>query len=146
VPAGRLDIDSTGLLVLTQDGRVARHLIGEDHDIDKEYLVRVVYTGVDNPAAATSAAIDPRAGNMGTSSRPCFWSAFTIEMTTLPTSCFRNETTVLTAESQGVAKITRSHSAASSFVPPVTMPWPRQISAPATCDARSASREPKTTL
>ena len=29
-PAGRLDIDSTGLLVLTQDGRVARHLIGED--------------------------------------------------------------------------------------------------------------------
>ncbi|HMT84303.1 MAG TPA: S4 domain-containing protein, partial [Ottowia sp.] len=27
-PAGRLDIDSTGLLVLTQDGRVARQLIG----------------------------------------------------------------------------------------------------------------------
>ncbi|MGO3743590.1 pseudouridine synthase [Kerstersia sp.] len=39
--AGRLDIDSTGLLVLTQDGRVARHLIGEDSDVDKEYLVRV---------------------------------------------------------------------------------------------------------
>jgi 23S rRNA pseudouridine2604 synthase len=41
VPAGRLDIDSTGLLVLTQDGRVARHLIGEDSHIEKEYLVRV---------------------------------------------------------------------------------------------------------
>ncbi len=40
-PAGRLDIDSVGLLVLTQDGRVARALIGEDSDIDKEYLVRV---------------------------------------------------------------------------------------------------------
>jgi 23S rRNA pseudouridine2604 synthase len=40
-PAGRLDIDSTGLLVLTQDGRVARQLIGEDSDIEKEYLVRV---------------------------------------------------------------------------------------------------------
>jgi 23S rRNA pseudouridine2604 synthase len=42
-PAGRLDIDSTGLLVLTQDGRVARRLIGEDSDTEKEYLVRVSY-------------------------------------------------------------------------------------------------------
>jgi len=40
-PAGRLDIDSVGLLVLTQDGRVARQLIGEDSGIEKEYLVRV---------------------------------------------------------------------------------------------------------
>ena len=56
VPAGRLDIDSTGLLVLTQDGRVARQLIGEDAVMEKEYLVRVIYTGVLNTAAATSAA------------------------------------------------------------------------------------------
>ncbi|WP_374660166.1 pseudouridine synthase [Inhella sp.] len=40
-PAGRLDIDSTGLLVMTQDGRVAKTLIGDDSDIEKEYLVRV---------------------------------------------------------------------------------------------------------
>jgi 23S rRNA pseudouridine2604 synthase len=40
-PAGRLDIDSTGLLVLTQDGRVAKQLIGQDSAIEKEYLVRV---------------------------------------------------------------------------------------------------------
>lgn len=40
-PAGRLDIDSTGLLVLTQDGRVAKQLIGENAGIEKEYLVRV---------------------------------------------------------------------------------------------------------
>ena len=40
-PAGRLDIDSTGLLVFTQDGRIAKQLIGEDSGIDKEYLVRV---------------------------------------------------------------------------------------------------------
>lgn len=40
-PAGRLDIDSTGLLVLTQDGRIAKQLIGEESDIEKEYLVRV---------------------------------------------------------------------------------------------------------
>ncbi len=40
-PAGRLDIDSQGLLVLTQDGRIAKALIGEDSGIEKEYLVRV---------------------------------------------------------------------------------------------------------
>ncbi|MFA7268756.1 MAG: pseudouridine synthase [Sterolibacterium sp.] len=40
-PAGRLDIDSIGLLVLTQDGRIAKHLIGQDTEIEKEYLVRV---------------------------------------------------------------------------------------------------------
>lgn len=40
-PAGRLDIDSTGLLVLTQDGRIAKQLIGADSEIEKEYLVRV---------------------------------------------------------------------------------------------------------
>jgi 23S rRNA pseudouridine2604 synthase len=43
VPAGRLDIDSVGLLVLTQDGRIAKQLIGEDTSIEKEYLVRVQY-------------------------------------------------------------------------------------------------------
>ena len=41
VPAGRLDIDSVGLLVLTQDGRVAKQLIGENSTIEKEYIVRV---------------------------------------------------------------------------------------------------------
>lgn len=45
-PAGRLDIDSVGLLVLTQDGRVARQLIGEMSEMEKEYLVRVEYNDV----------------------------------------------------------------------------------------------------
>jgi 23S rRNA pseudouridine2604 synthase len=40
-PAGRLDIDSTGLLVLTQDGRIAKLLIGDESRVEKEYLVRV---------------------------------------------------------------------------------------------------------
>jgi len=40
-PAGRLDIDSTGLLVFTQDGRVAKRLIGDQTRVEKEYLVRV---------------------------------------------------------------------------------------------------------
>jgi 23S rRNA pseudouridine2604 synthase len=39
--AGRLDIDSQGLLLLTQDGRLARQIIGEERQIEKEYLVRV---------------------------------------------------------------------------------------------------------
>jgi 23S rRNA pseudouridine2604 synthase len=52
-PAGRLDIDSVGLLLFTQDGRIARQLIGEDSSIEKEYLVRVKYTrGVKLPASA----------------------------------------------------------------------------------------------
>ncbi len=44
-PAGRLDIDSTGLLVFTQDGRVAKRLIGDETRVEKEYLVRVAHTG-----------------------------------------------------------------------------------------------------
>lgn len=40
-PAGRLDIDSTGLIVFTQDGRIAKQLIGENSGVEKEYLVRV---------------------------------------------------------------------------------------------------------
>ena len=51
-PAGRLDIDSQGLLVLTQDGRIAKQLVGENSDIEKEYLVR--YQGaIDNKTLAT---------------------------------------------------------------------------------------------
>lgn len=49
-PAGRLDIDSTGLIVFTQNGLVARQLIGENSNIEKEYLVRVQWVG-DNPSA-----------------------------------------------------------------------------------------------
>ena len=40
-PAGRLDLDSSGLLVLTQDGRVARRLVGGQGEVDKEYVVGV---------------------------------------------------------------------------------------------------------
>jgi 23S rRNA pseudouridine2604 synthase len=67
VPAGRLDIDSIGLLVLTQDGRVARQLIGEDSVMEKEYLVRVVYRGMADPAGGELAEIhesDPVSQNV----------------------------------------------------------------------------------
>lgn len=46
-PAGRLDIDSTGLLVFSHDGRVAKRLIGGDSQVEKEYLVRVEGTLTD---------------------------------------------------------------------------------------------------
>ncbi len=38
---GRLDIDSQGLLIFTQDGRLAKKLIGENSQVEKEYMVRV---------------------------------------------------------------------------------------------------------
>jgi len=47
-PAGRLDIDSVGLLVLTQDGRIAKQLIGENSSVEKEYLVRVTGKLIEN--------------------------------------------------------------------------------------------------
>lgn len=42
---GRLDIDSQGLLLFTQDGRLAKKIIGENSQIEKEYIVRVQYMG-----------------------------------------------------------------------------------------------------
>ncbi len=37
---GRLDINSKGLLLLTQDGRVAKQVIGPEANMEKEYIVR----------------------------------------------------------------------------------------------------------
>ena len=40
-PAGRLDVDSTGLLVFCHSGVLAKQLVGSDSHIDKEYIVHV---------------------------------------------------------------------------------------------------------
>jgi 23S rRNA pseudouridine2604 synthase len=40
-PLGRLDMDSRGLLILSDDGVLAKAIIGPDSDLDKEYLVDV---------------------------------------------------------------------------------------------------------
>ena len=40
-PVGRLDMDSRGLLVLSEDGVLAKAVIGPDSEMDKEYIVRV---------------------------------------------------------------------------------------------------------
>jgi 23S rRNA pseudouridine2604 synthase len=40
-PLGRLDMDSRGLLLLSDDGVLAKAVIGPGSDLEKEYLVRV---------------------------------------------------------------------------------------------------------
>ncbi|MBT4761374.1 MAG: rRNA pseudouridine synthase [Bdellovibrionaceae bacterium] len=40
-PAGRLDINSTGLIIYTQNGVLAKKLIQQNSEVEKEYLVRV---------------------------------------------------------------------------------------------------------
>lgn len=40
-PVGRLDLDSEGLLVLTDDGALTQRLLHPSHEVEKEYLVWV---------------------------------------------------------------------------------------------------------
>lgn len=40
-PVGRLDLDSEGLLIMTDDGELTHKLIHPSHEIEKEYLVWV---------------------------------------------------------------------------------------------------------
>ena len=40
-PVGRLDMDSEGLLILTDDGALTHQLLHPSHEVDKEYLVWV---------------------------------------------------------------------------------------------------------
>lgn len=60
--AGRLDINSTGLLVLTQSGRLASQIIRPDSTIEKEYLVRLSKTP--SKSNANAAQQKPSAGSV----------------------------------------------------------------------------------
>ncbi|MBR9835010.1 MAG: rRNA pseudouridine synthase [Alphaproteobacteria bacterium] len=50
-PLGRLDMDSRGLLLLSDDGVLAKAIIGPEHALEKEYLVTV--TGELKPGRLT---------------------------------------------------------------------------------------------
>ena len=41
-PVGRLDLDSEGLLLMTDDGELTQRLIHPSHEVEKEYLVWVM--------------------------------------------------------------------------------------------------------
>lgn len=41
-PVGRLDIDTTGLLLITNDGQLAHDLLSPKHHVDKTYLVKTL--------------------------------------------------------------------------------------------------------
>ena len=47
-PLGRLDMDSRGLLLLSDDGVLAKAIIGPESDLEKEYLVRVTGKKIDD--------------------------------------------------------------------------------------------------
>ena len=40
-PVGRLDIDTEGLLLITNDGALAHHLLSPRHQVDKTYYARI---------------------------------------------------------------------------------------------------------
>lgn len=50
-PLGRLDLDSHGLLLLSNDGVLAKAVIGPQSELDKEYVVRVAGR-IDEPTLA----------------------------------------------------------------------------------------------
>ena len=65
--AGRLDMDSEGLLLLTDDGKLAHRLTDPDHKITKTYLVQV--EGLVTPAAL--AALEKGVPVKGRMTRRC---------------------------------------------------------------------------
>lgn len=56
-PVGRLDKDTTGLLLLTDDGRLAHALLSPKRHVDKVYLARVEGTGTEADCQAFQTGI-----------------------------------------------------------------------------------------
>ena len=61
-PAGRLDRDSEGLVVLTADGRLAHRITHPQRKLDKTYWVQVEGAPADDALAALRAGVDLKVG------------------------------------------------------------------------------------
>jgi len=66
-PVGRLDKDSQGLIILTNDGELANGILEADHDHEKEYRVTVDKDYGDEFLDSLSRGVDIRIGR----TRPC---------------------------------------------------------------------------
>ena len=71
-PVGRLDLDSEGLLLLTNDGDLAQRLLHPSHQVDKTYHVQV-YGPVAGAAEKLSAIRDLRGEPIRPASVRCLW-------------------------------------------------------------------------
>ncbi len=58
MPIGRLDKDTTGLLLFTNDGQLAHRLIAPKRHVEKVYLARTAHTPTAEEIAAFSAGVD----------------------------------------------------------------------------------------
>ena len=66
-PVGRLDRDSEGLLLFTNDGELTHALLHPSHRVDKTYIVTV--TGAEEDTAASCGAAAPRRSTGWSSTR-----------------------------------------------------------------------------
>jgi 23S rRNA pseudouridine2604 synthase len=66
-PIGRLDKDSSGLMILTNDGRLTERLLGPDYGHEKEYQVRTS----DPVRDGFKKAVEPGVNIEGYMTKPC---------------------------------------------------------------------------
>jgi pseudouridine synthase len=57
-PVGRLDLDTSGLLILTNDTQLAERLTNPDHHVPKAYLVRCAHPLSDEALARLRAGVE----------------------------------------------------------------------------------------
>ncbi len=71
-PIGRLDKDSSGLIILTDDGRITDKLLNPDHEHEKEYVVKTKETLPEN----FKTKMEPGVNIEGYDTKPCIVHVF----------------------------------------------------------------------